>query len=61
MDEIAGDGKPCGWSRARIEARKAVSAAAKPERLMSTIAAIAIVLFLVIMAVLNKIEFGKFD
>lgn len=32
-----------------------------PERLMSTIAAIAIVLFLLVMAVLNKVEFGRFD
>ncbi len=32
-----------------------------PERAMSTVAAICIVAFLAVMALLNKFEFGRFD
>jgi hypothetical protein len=33
----------------------------EPERAMSTVAAICIVAFLVVMGILNKVEFGHFD
>jgi hypothetical protein len=32
-----------------------------PERPMSTVAAICIIAFILVMGVLNKVEFGRFD
>lgn len=61
MKQIAADGKPCGAGRPRIEPPKATKSAVTTERLMSSIAAIAIIVFLVAIAALNKIEFGRFD
>jgi hypothetical protein len=50
--------------RASLAAQPAVRYShptAEPEPAMSTIAAICIVAFLAVMAVLNKVEFGRFD
>jgi hypothetical protein len=47
--------------RPRLEPRQAEESAAEPERPMSPVALIVIVLFLVGMGALNAIEFGRVD
>ena len=56
MDHKLARGKPCGRARASLEPGHS-----QPERAMSTVAAICVILFLAFMAILNKVEFGHFD
>ena len=57
MDENTERGKPCRAGRPSIEPPHSLTGA--PD--MSTVAALCIVAFLAVMALLNRIEFGRVD